>query len=144
MFWCFLADCLNNISKFVFVHFTFCTFITCHLLYFLLYTVNVFHFFIRTICSKQINDKAWEIINVYPNLKRNARKSSQYYSAVCIKTIYFFFNFKIIMNAMNFINIKMQHFVQDRYFTLNENMIASHINSKITYKLGCNENQHIV
>lgn len=60
------------------------------------------------------------------------------------KPYIFFLNFKIIMNAMNFINIKMQHFVQDRYFTLNENMIASHINSKITYKLGCNENQHIV
>lgn len=78
------------------------------------------------------------------NLKRNARESSQYYSAVCIKTIYFFKNFKIIQNAMNFINIKMQHVVQDRNSTLNENMIASHINAKITYKLGCNENQHKV
>lgn len=48
------------------------------------------------------------------------------------------------MNAMNFINIKMQHVVQDRNSTLNENMIASHINAKITYKLGCIENQHKV
>lgn len=50
------------------------------------------------------------------------------------------------MNAMNFINIKMQHVVQDRNYTLNENMIAStsQINAKITYKLSCNENQHIV
>lgn len=56
----------------------------------------------------------------------------------------FFLNFKIIMNAMNFINIKMKHVVQDRNSTLNENMIASHINAKITYKLGCIENQHKV
>lgn len=65
----------------------------------------------------------------------------------CVSKPYIFFlNFKIIMNAMNFINIKMQHVVQDRNYTLNENMIAStsHINAKITYKLSCNENQHIV
>lgn len=48
------------------------------------------------------------------------------------------------MNAMNFINIKMQHVVQDRNSSLNENMIASHINAKITYKLGWIENQHKV
>lgn len=38
----------------------------------------------------------------------------------------------------------MQHVVQDRNSTLNENMIASHINAKITDKLGRNENQHKV
>lgn len=38
----------------------------------------------------------------------------------------------------------MQHVVKDRNSTLNKNMIASHIYAKITYKLGCNENQHKV
>lgn len=63
----------------------------------------------------------------------------------CVSKPYISFKtFKIIMNAMNFINIKMQHVVQDRNSSLNENMIASHINAKITYKLGWIENQHKV
>lgn len=40
---------------------------------------------------------------------------------------------------MNFININMQLVDQDRNVTLKENMITSDINTKITYKLGCNK-----
>lgn len=39
---------------------------------------------------------------------------------------------------MNFININMQLVDQDRNASLTENMIASDINAKITYKVGCN------
>lgn len=38
---------------------------------------------------------------------------------------------------MNLININMQLVDQDRNNVWTENMIASDINAKITYKLGC-------